>query len=346
MDAWFTEHLVCPRDHLSLRQRTGHLVCDNGHVYPVLDGIPVMLVEEAPPTHHVCSESLAAAAGEAPLPRGGQDVDLQGIDSYVQNIIAGTCGNLYKPLAGRLSRYPIPELRLPQGQGKSLLEVGCNWGRWTISAAQKGYQPVGIDPSLESILAARRVARQLRVEARYVVADGRYLPFAAGRFDVVFSYSVLQHLTRVDVERSLAEIARVLKPCGASLVQMPNSFGLHNLWVQLRNGFRDPGFFGVRYWRPRELKDLFGRAIGPTSLSVDGFFSLNAQTSDKDLLPPRYRVVVSCSEMLRILSLRFAPLTDIADSLYVHSVRQGCSESASAPARMQQPLDADPASRR
>ena len=66
----------------------------------------------------------------------------------------------------------------------------------------------------------------------------------------------------------------------------------HLLWVQARNGFREPGFFGVHYWRPRELEDLFGRNIGPTSLSVDGFSSLNAQANDRDLLPFRYRLVV------------------------------------------------------
>ena len=303
-----------------------------------------MLVEEAPPTHSVCGESLAMAAGEQPMLHVGDDLDSVGIDPYVQDIIVGTCGNLYKPLLGSLSRYPIPELRLPQGKGDFLLDVGCTWGRWSISAARKGYQPVGIDPSLQSLLAAQRVAKQLNVEVRYVVADGRYLPFAEGSFAIVFSYSVFQHLYRTDVEQSLAEIARVLRPLGVSVVQMANSYGLHNLWIQARRRFRDPGFFGVRYWRPWELQDVFSRAIGPTSLSVDGFFSLNAQTSDKDLLPVHYRFVVACSEMLRKLSLRFAPLAALADSLYVHSVRRHYSENASIQAREPLHTDADSAS--
>ncbi len=323
MDNWLIERLVCPRDRSSLRQRDGHLVCDRGHAYPMVDGIPVMLVEEAPPTHPVCGESLAMAAGGGAVSDGHEDIDPQGIDGYVQEAIAATCGNLYASLLGRLSRYPIPDLRLPRGQGESLLDIGCNWGRWSISAARMGYQAVGIDPCLESIMAARRVARQLDVKAHYLVADSRFLPFRKGSFDTVFSYSVFQHLEKADVELSLAEIAYVLRPLGVSLVQMPNAYGLHNLWVQARNGFRDPGFFGVRYWRPRELRALFGRMMGPTSLSVDGFFSLNVQASDRDLLPFRYRCVVSFSEALRGLSTRFAPLAAIADSLYVHSVRQG-----------------------
>ena len=329
-----------------MRQRDGELICDNGHGYPIVDDIPVMLVDDAPPTHSACCQSLAKAAGEA---SNAHAVDAQAsweIDAYVQGIIAGTCGNLYRPLLGSLSRYPIPELRLPQGHGEFLLDVGCNWGRWCISAARKGYQPVGIDPSLEAIQSAKRVAAQLEVEARYLVADARYLPFVTGSFAVVFSYSVLQHLYRPDVERAVVEIGRVLESLGSSLVQMPNAYGLHNLWVQARNGFRDPGFFGVRYWRPRELKELFGRNIGPTSLSVDGFFSLNAQASDRDLLPLRYRLVVSCSELLRSLSVRLSPLAMLADSLYVHSLRPECSEAELFQAGTDHTPDADPASSR
>ena len=339
MDAWFLEHLVCPRDRSGLCEQDGRLVCENGHAYPVVDGIPVMLVEEAPPTHHACSRSLVLAAGETPVSDTDEAVASQDIDSYVQEIIVGTCGNLYRPVQGQLTRYPIPELRLPPGQGKSLLEIGCNWGRWCISAARRGYLVVGIDPCLESIVAARRVAKQLEVEARYLVADSRFLPFAEDSFDTVFSYSVFQHLEKADVAVSLAEIASVLRPLGVCLVQMPNAYGLHNLWVQARQGFQDPGFFGVRYWRPRELRELFGRVIGPASISVDGFFSLNAQASDRDLLPLHYRCVISGSEMLRSLSRWFPPLTTVADSLYVHSVRQDLSGGEHDRA-----IDANPAS--
>ena len=89
--------------------------------------------------------------------------------------------------------------------GELLLDIGCNWGRWTIAAAQRGYRPIGIDPSFEAIVAARRIARQLGVDdARYVVADARKLPFADGTFDVVFSYGVLQHFSKSDVALSVA----------------------------------------------------------------------------------------------------------------------------------------------
>lgn len=62
---------------------------------------------------------------------------------------------------------------------------------------------MGIDPSLKAIRAARRVARQLGVEAFYIVGDNRFLPFRTETLDQFFSYSVLQHLSRLHTHESL-----------------------------------------------------------------------------------------------------------------------------------------------
>src|SRR5262249_45598378 len=156
-----------------------------------------------------------------------------------------------------------PEIRLPPAAGETLLDVGCSWGRWTISAARKGYAAVGIDPSLSAILAARRVTRSLGLDAAYVVGDGRYLPFPPGVCSVVYSYSVLQHFSRPAALTALAQVARVLKPEGFSLVQMPNAYGVRSFYHQLRRGFREGQQFEVRYWTPSQLKRRFEQLIGP-----------------------------------------------------------------------------------
>lgn len=321
-DSWLMTNLVCPRDHQDLTWHEDHLTCSLGHWYPRYDGIPIMMLEEAAPTHPIFQDTWRRAMLPHEQRRGGEPPQVEGsIDPFVQEILVGTCGNLYQSLRQKLPRYPIPELRLANGDGKLFLDVGCNWGRWCISAAQKGFQPVGIDPSLDSIIAARRVAQQLGVTVAYVVADSRYLPFRSHVFDIVFSYSVLQHLAKDNVRFSLDEIARVMGPSGNSLVQMPNTWGLHNLYVQWRRRGTELGLFDVRYWKPQELRDVFQRHIGPSELTVDGYFSLNAQSSDKDLLPPTYRVVVTVSDLLRAVSTKFRPLIYLADSLYVQSQR-------------------------
>ena len=121
------------------------------------------------------------------------------VDAYVQRWVAGTNGNLYLPLIDRLTRYPIP--RWPGDKpgetgADRLLDVGCGWGRWMLSAARAGYRPVGIDVKPEALQAARRVLEEHDIHGDFVVADLAALPFRAGCFDCVFSYSVVQHVGR------------------------------------------------------------------------------------------------------------------------------------------------------
>jgi SAM-dependent methyltransferase/uncharacterized protein YbaR (Trm112 family) len=319
LDPWFVANLVCPRDLGALHLGGGELRCPSGHGYPIVDGVPVMLRDDVTHTLHVADQSLRVARGEADL--GPQPAVNGVVDPYVQRAIGATNGILYNSLIGRLTEYPIPQLRLPPGRGERLLDVGCNWGRWCVAAARQGYRPVGIDPGLEGVLAATRVARQLGVRARFVVADARYLPFRDGFFDRVFSYSVLQHFAKADALAALREMGRVLEIGGESTVQMLTRFGARSLYQQARRRFRAPRDFEVRYWRPAELEAGFGEAIGPSHLSVDGFFSANAQRTDTHLLPLHLRSVVHASEALRQASASFPVLTRLADSLYVRSTR-------------------------
>lgn len=76
------------------------------------------------------------------------------IDPFVQEQVPYTNGFLYRPLQYKLSRYPIPELRLEPGEGTRFLDIGCNWGRWSIAAARKGYRVSAIDPSPPAVIAA------------------------------------------------------------------------------------------------------------------------------------------------------------------------------------------------
>ena len=242
-------------------------------------------------------------------------VEGEAVDPYVAELILGTHGNLYKHLSGGMSRYPIPDFPLQRGNGELLLDIGCNWGRWTIAAAQRGYRPIGIDPSFEAIVAARRIARQLGDRRRATSSPTRGSCRSPDEtFDVVFSYGVLQHFSKSDVALSVDEIRACSKRDGYSWVQMPNALGALNVVRLAQRRFREGDEFEVRYWRPSELKRVFGR-IGPTELSTDGFFTLNPQKRDLDLLPRRFRALVRVSEGLKAVG---APTT-LADSVNIRS---------------------------
>lgn len=330
VDSLLRSLLVCPVDKLPLRDEPKALVSAAGKLYPVVDdAIPVMIIPHLDHTFDVVDRSRAEA--EAAMAGDGKiDTKIWNWESpvgdaphpFVSKMVGATCGYMYRGMVGHLHDYPIPTLRLPPGDGKLFLDLGCNWGRWCIAARRLGYQTIGLDPVLEAIHAARTVAEQLKLNGKYVVGDAVRLPLADNSVDVVFSYSVLQHFARQDVVSTLAEIKRVLKPGGRCLIQMANTYGIRCLYHQAKRGFRDsPHKFSVRYWTPGQLQKTFTQQIGTTTLSVDGFFNLNPQPSETKLLPWRYRAVVGISETLRNASRYMPPLKWAADSLYISAVK-------------------------
>jgi SAM-dependent methyltransferase len=280
-----------------------------------VNGIPVLIDADLDATqkgYWARPHEIERVVAEEPPPVAGDEVD-----PYVAHLIVGTHGNLYRGVSG-FARYPIPSLppALAPGNGERLLDVGCNWGRWSLAAARGGYEAVGVDPSFEAIVAARRIAAQLETPVDYVVGDARRLPFGDATFERVFSYSVLQHFSREMAVSAVAEVGRVLVPGGVAVVQMPSLAGLRNLTNLARRRFRDGSDFEVRYWTRGGLRALFS-AIGDVELDVDGFFSLNPQPADADLLPGRARAVVRASETLRAAGRVVRPLQLAADSVYV-----------------------------
>jgi SAM-dependent methyltransferase len=165
------------------------------------------------------------------------------------------------------------------------------------------------------------VAASLEVDIRVVAGGATVMPFLDDAFDVAFSYSVLQHFDKQVARDAMREMVRVTRPGGLLLVQLANRWGARQLVNQALVALRarEVGPFRVRYWRPSELRSAVEELTHEHRLEVDGFFSLNPQTTDLDLLPPRYRAVVRTSDLLRRASSVATPLLPLADSLYVRA---------------------------
>jgi|SRR5579862_820298 len=246
----------------------------------------------------------------------------QGVDPYVQRWVAGTNGNLYAPLINKLPRYPIPTWPADGASPTSnlLLDVGCGWGRWMISAARAGYRPVGIDVKLDALQAARRVMKGHNIDGFVVVADLAALPFKSGTFDCVFSYSVVQHAHKSKAALFVMEAARVLKQSGAALVEFPIGHGLTNFRHFLKNRDKDdPGSWCVRYYRWQELRELFGGSFGSVRITADSFCGIGVRGEDLDLIPMKYKPVVVVSEILKHVVRLFPVFARLSDSVFVMS---------------------------
>jgi len=146
-------------------------------------------------------------------------------------------------------------LGLPARGGASF-ELGCGVERITRALSPSFSRAVGVDISAPMIERAREMNAD-RPNCEWVVndaADLRMFPDEA--FDLVVSFIVLQHVPdRAVISSYLREMARVLAPGGALVVQMPASMPLRQ-----RIQWRRRAYHGLRAARvtERTLYDRLG----------------------------------------------------------------------------------------
>ena len=92
------------------------------------------------------------------------------------------------------------------------LDAACGTGRHAVYLAELGHRVIGVDSSPEMLA----VAREKLPDAEFHEADLVQLPLPDQAVDVVVCALALTHLP--DMERALAEFARVLRPGGHLVV--------------------------------------------------------------------------------------------------------------------------------
>ncbi|MET7519528.1 class I SAM-dependent methyltransferase [Streptomyces sp. NPDC005480] len=99
----------------------------------------------------------------------------------------------------------------------AILDYGCGYGRTLQELAQQGFDNLtGVDTSPAMIERARRVNPGLR----FTVLDAPPLsPFPDATFDTAVLFAVLTCIPNEEAQhRLIAELSRVLKPCGTLYV--------------------------------------------------------------------------------------------------------------------------------
>lgn len=104
------------------------------------------------------------------------------------------------------------------GTGLRSLEVGCGRGSLSCYFSDHSYDCTLLDNAPAAIDQARELFNALGLSARFEVGDALAMPFADGRFDVVFSVGLLEHFETI--EKPLAEQWRVLKRGGYLFVYL------------------------------------------------------------------------------------------------------------------------------
>jgi 2-polyprenyl-3-methyl-5-hydroxy-6-metoxy-1,4-benzoquinol methylase len=160
-------------------------------------------------------------------------------------------------------------------EGKSVLELGCGFGEFTVYLAGQGAEIIGVDLGPNLIAASEMLAKVNNVTCGFRVASVLDLPFRSSAFDLVTGIDVLHHLSPADLKQALRETHRVLRPGGRAIFREPveNSriFNLcQNVFPTRRAGtYSRPSILQRRAWRAY-LESLDDRDLTSRELRLAG----------------------------------------------------------------------------
>lgn len=97
----------------------------------------------------------------------------------------------------------------------SALDVGCNIANWYLALKYIGVKNyVGVDASKEAI----QLAKRRYPEATFVLSRLENITFSS-EFDLVFSHTVLQHISYVNKKLIMPRLVAALKPNGLLVIE-------------------------------------------------------------------------------------------------------------------------------
>lgn len=117
--------------------------------------------------------------------------------------------------------------RLLTGTGPAVLEMACGTGRLLRYASH------GIDASEKMLAVARRKFPDKHLQQAFAQST----PFADGRFDAVYTFHLMMHLTREEIGAIVREAYRILKPGGRLIFDIPSARRRNLLGRNRRNGW-------------------------------------------------------------------------------------------------------------
>ena len=130
-----------------------------------------------------------------------------------------------------------------------------------LSLGNEGAVLTGIDISHRTTRdAARRVEEARRIQD-VATADVRTLPFINNSFDIVLSSSTLDHFNEAtEIERSLREIYRVLRPEGKVIITLNNYHNVSYRIAALFNRWTGRAAYANNFFSAPRLRHLLQQA--------------------------------------------------------------------------------------
>lgn len=244
----------------------GAVMCASGHAFPVVAGVPRLLIDARLET------TDDARSIQESFSREWSHFDYDGDRTW------GGTGEQRRDEFLRQVALPAEAL-----EGRVVLDAGCGNGVLSTAISTLGCDVVATDIGHQVQEAQRHLGARPGARAYYVQADVMRPPFRPGAFDVVFCAGVLHHTP--STRGSFDKVARAVAPGGTMFV-----------WLY----WNVPGrLLRAKAWMRRGISRLPGRlqhgvvmALLPQAMVRQWIRTARGQNPAKERLTPRERLVV------------------------------------------------------
>jgi SAM-dependent methyltransferase len=195
---------------------------------------------------------------------------------------------------GRIRLGRIIKL-LPPGKRGALLDIGCAYGPFLAAAREKGFSPLGMDPSEEAI---RHVKAELNLPGIRGFFPGDIAGIVPEQFTVISLWYVIEHFR--EPRRVLETIHRLLEPGGIIAFSTPSFSGISRR-CSLRTFLEKSPADHRTIWTPRHCGNIlaaFGfdlKRIVVTGHHPERFPLFRGKFRDKR--GPAYRILYGISRL-------------------------------------------------
>lgn len=156
----------------------------------------------------------------------------------------------------------------------NVLDIGCGGGNNLFFVAEMGLNAYGIDGSENAIKIANRRFKDKKLSAQLFIGDFIELPYESNFFDMVIDRHSLCCTDKIDIQRTIDEVKRVLIPGGVffSLSYSDDHTSSLN-GIKTKNGITKginkgslQGFGDLSFFSQKEIENLFSKGFKINSL--------------------------------------------------------------------------------